>query len=127
MKKKYKKAYEFTGKLKWYVLYHNSNSNEIELFNIFNSSRFSECVAEALVDYTDYNKFVLDIKSGLIYSFMSKAEYEIICSGLFANNENDFYKIDIYNQVEENIPILAKYIFDEYNKTRRVKLIGDER
>ena len=114
------KTNEFLDKLKWYVIYHDFNNDKIESFNIFHSSNFRDGVEKELKKYTDFESFKKEIKNWLMYSFWSKSEYEIICSGLFEKSEQ--YKIDIYYQVLPNLDILANYIIDEYNKTKRKKL-----
>lgn len=108
--------------MKWYVLNHDFNKNEIELFNIFNSSKFNEGVEKLLKKYTTFSNFVDELNSLAMYCFWCKAEYEIICGGLFAKNDDDFEKIDIYTQLKNNIEQLAIYILTEYNKKKRKKL-----
>ena len=106
--------------LKWYVLIHDSNADEIKLFNIFNSLNFRRGVERAIKKYTTYEQFKEDIKRNLQYSFWSKAEYEIKCSGLFRKSEPA--KIDVYYQVLPNLDILVEYIFEAINKHKRKKL-----
>lgn len=122
IKKKYEKAYNFLDKLSWYVLLHNFNKDEIYQFNIFNSTNFCYHVAKALTDYVDYVTFYKDVDDAARYSFWSKAEYEIMCCGLFVDEPDRMYKVSVYDQIEKNMGLIVKYIFDEYNKTKRVKL-----
>ena len=107
--------------LKWYVLNHNFNKNKIELFNIFQSHNFLYGVVKAL-EKTNYEDFRNEINSWLMYSFWSKAEYEIVCGDLFFKTADDLEKIDIYYQVKQNVDILARYIITEYNKHSKKKL-----
>jgi len=108
--------------MKWYVLNHDFNKNEIELFNIFNSFKFNEGVEKLLKKYTTFSTFVDELNSLAMYCFWCKAEYEIACGGLFAESADDLEKIDIYTQLKNNIEPLAIYILTEYNKHKRKKL-----
>lgn len=109
--------------LRWYVLNHDFNANTIIQWNIFNSSRFLDCLEEAIKKYTTFESFKERLNKDLMYCYWSKAEYEIIAGGLFAKKDDDFSKIDIYSQVKPNLDILANYIIDEVNKKKRKKLI----
>lgn len=109
--------------LKWYVLNHDFNKNTIEKWNIFNSSRFIDGLNNLLKKYTTFSDFKEKLEKELMYCFWSKAEYEIIVGGLFAKEDKDFFKIDIYSQVKPNLDILANYIIDEVNKKKRKKFV----
>ena len=100
--------------MKWYVLRHDFNSDKIEPFNIFNSVSFKKEVDKLIDEFITFDDFKEKLDKALKYSFMSKAEYEIMCSGLF--DRNKAYKIDIYDQVKDNLEILAEYIITEHNK-----------
>lgn len=108
--------------LKWYVLLHDPNKNDIYSFNIFDNWRFSEDVEEELKKYTTFEAFKERIERLLTYYFWSKAEYEIAVGGLFDKYPDEFEKIDVYNQVVPNIDILSRYIVEDYNKHKRKKL-----
>ena len=108
--------------LKWYVLIHNFNTDEIMRFNIFDSMNFTKCAERAVKKYINYETFKEDVRGALFHAFCSKVEYEIICKGLVSKEDNEF-KIDVYEQVLPNLDILAKYILTEINKKKRKKLI----
>lgn len=112
-----KKRIKEIDNMEWYVLMHEFNKNEIVQFNIFDSYNFNTGVSEALTKYVDYNSFKEKIRGELAYAFRGKAEYEIVCSGLFAKSDNERYKIDIYTQVLPNLDILCHYIIDSYNNS----------
>jgi hypothetical protein len=109
--------------LRWYVLNHNFNANTITKFNIFDSSRFNDCLDNLIKKYSNFEDFKIKLKNDLRYCFWSKAEYEIIAGGLFAREGNDFFKIDVYSQIEPNIDILADYIFEKVNEKKKKKLV----
>lgn len=108
--------------LKWYVLIHDFNKDEIKNFNIFDSGKFIRGINIALKDYDSYGKFKEDVRGALFYAFCSKAEYEIICKGLVSKEDNEF-KIDVYKQVLPNLDILARYIITEANKNERKEFL----
>lgn len=108
--------------LKWYVLIHDFNKDEIRKFNIFDSSNFTEWTEVAIKKYESFKGFKDDLKGALFYAFCSKCEYEIICRGLVSREDNEF-KIDVYEQVLPNLDILARYIITEVNKNKRKELL----
>ena len=104
--------------MEWYVLFCDFNSNKIVEKNIFDNWKFKEDVEKAYKKYKkdkDYDVFKEQIGKELMYYFWCKAEYEILCQGLFAKEEN-IRKIDIYSQVLPNLDILAKYIIMYHEK-----------
>lgn len=107
--------------MKWYVLNYEFNKKKIELFNIFNSSKFNEGVEKLLKKYTTFSNFVDELDSLAMYCFWCKAEYEILCGGLISK-EGKLEKINVYTQLKNNIETLAKYVILEYNKNKRKKI-----
>ena len=108
--------------LKWYVLIHNFNTDEIMRFNIFDSMNFTKYAERAIKKYINYETFKEDVRGALFYAFCSKAEYEIICKGLVSKEDNEF-KIDVYKQVLPNLDILARYIITEARKNERKEFL----
>lgn len=107
-------------KLEWYVLWNEFNSDEIRWFNIFRNINVIKGVEMSLKKYVDYPTFKEEMEKVFKYSFWSKAEYEILVSGLSKNSET--YKIDIWYQIEPNLDLICRHIIEEYNKTKRKKL-----
>ena len=101
-------------KLEWYVIIYDFNKKELEDFNIFNSTKFSEGIKDILENdnYTSFEDFCEKLDKELMYTFWSKAEYEVIISDMFDTIER---KIDVYRQVKSNIEVLAEYILNNYN------------
>lgn len=121
--------------MEWYVLWHEFNSDKIESFNIFDSTSFKQEVDKLLEEFITFDDFKEKLDGALKYSFLSKAEYEIMCSGLF--DRNKAYRIDVYTQVKPNLDILARYIIEEYDRklveresmidlVKMIKKVGDE-
>jgi len=98
--------------LKWYVLLHDCNNDKIIRYNIFNNSHVYDFIIKYFKKFVTFEDFVKELDGVLMYSFWSKAEYEILCSGLFEKNVD---KIDVYYQLELNVRQIAKYIVDTYN------------
>jgi hypothetical protein len=113
--------------MQWYVLNYDFNGKKIELFNIFDSANFLYGITQALKK-DNYKDFKEEINNWLMYSFWSKAEYEIVCGDLFVEQPEHLEKIDIYYQVKENVDILAKYILSKYNKhsKRKIKFFDED-
>lgn len=121
--------------MEWYVLWHEFNADKIEPFNIFRNVTFKQEVDKLLEEFITFDDFKEKLDGALKYSFLSKAEYEIMCSGLF--DRNKAYRIDVYTQVKPNLDILARYIIETYNKKllekesfvdliKMIKVVGDE-
>lgn len=121
--------------MKWYVLNHDFDSDKIVSFDIFRNVRFKQDVNKLLEEFVTFDDFKEKLDNALKYSFLSKAEYEMMCSGLF--DRNKAYKIDVYSQVVPNLDILARYIIEEYDRklvereslidfAKMIKSIGDE-
>lgn len=108
------------GNLKFYVLMHDFNSDEIIYFNIFRHSYIKRYVEKAIKEYKDFNIFKKGLEKEFKYSYWSKSEYEIFVSGWWGKETQ---KIDIWYQIEPNIDLIARYIITEYNKVKRKKLI----
>lgn len=100
--------------MKWYVLNHDFNDDKIVSFNIFNSVSFSQEIDKLLEEFITFDDFKEKLDSALKHSFWSKSEYEIMCSGLF--DRNKAYKISVYDQMKDNVDVLAECIIREHNK-----------
>ena len=99
--------------LEFYVLNENFNEKTIEPFNIFRSSRFSDGVKELLDNFITFDDFVERLDKVAMYSFWSKAEYEIMVGDLFGKVEK---KVDVYEQIKPNLKLIAKMIIDNHNE-----------
>lgn len=110
------------NKMEYYVLYHEFNNDEIKMWNIFNSSKFNDGVQDLLKNFITFSDFKEKLKSLAIYCFWCKAEYEIICKGWVSKSDRE-YKIDVYDQIEPNLDMLARYIIDCYNNRPRARKV----
>lgn len=64
--------------LVWNVYRHNFNKNKIEVFNIFEHSKFMEDVKKALKKYNDKGEFAEEIRKSLLWCYWSKCEWEVV-------------------------------------------------
>lgn len=65
-------------KLEWNVYKEDWNNNKIDVFNIFNHSRFYEDVKKALNKFDNKEEFAEEIKKSLMWCYWCKSEYEIV-------------------------------------------------
>ena len=97
--------------MEWNVFYHNINSQEITILNIFEHGGLTKDVEKYLKECTDKEAFAQELKSSLMYFFWSKSEYEIIISpGCGGRNTKD-KKVDIYSQVMLNWDKFVDYVW----------------
>lgn len=120
MKEMTKVEKRFIKSCNWYVLLHDFNNDKIIRWNIFESSKFSEAVVELLREYKSLENFIASLDSIAMWCFWGQVEYEIFVKGVICKN-NNVNKISVYEQLELNIGILAKYIIDQWNKRPYVR------
>ncbi len=89
-------------------------TNEIKVFNVFNSIRFSESLAQ-IKKKKCYSKE--ELRKALLNAFWSKYEYEIDVRG-HDNEGSEFARIDVYDQVIINFDLFEKYVRQNYFKIK---------
>ena len=96
--------------LEWYVLLYDFNKKKIINYNVMNG--IAELISKKIKNGTIYNKETLKefLKKEYMYRYWSKAEYEILVSGLHNNANDDMEKIDIWRQLEMNLDRIVDYI-----------------
>ena len=101
-------------KLKWIVLLPNQTYN-ITTYNIFNNLSFICGLMDLKARFKKDNSIVLkeQVKRLLMYSFWSKAEYEIMVKLLCGKEE---HKIDVYEQVMLNYDVFYDYLMDNWKQ-----------
>ena len=112
-----------TSKLEWRVVLPTDNKI---FYNIFDSYRFmnglKDLKARARKDSN------IDIESEVIYllkyCFWSKAEYEVIVSGLFRKEQ---YKIDAWKQIESNFLQFYSYLMEHWSEVPALSYRQQER
>lgn len=119
--------------LTWNVYRHDINSNEIEVFNVFDHWRFKEDLEKLLKTKPTYNKLSEHLRKSAMYYFWSKCEYEVVVTSFPPRiDENEIKrlrsdsfpygthvkletgsKIDVYNQLELNWDQFVGYVWWE--------------
>ena len=98
--------------MKWNVFYYNINKRKIEIYNIFEHSRFCEDIKNSLKKVKNKNEFAKVLKSNLMYYFWSKIEWELIFSSCISvNPEKDSIRVDVYEQIMNNFDVLVDYVW----------------
>lgn len=96
--------------MKWNVFYHNINSGQIEVFNIFGHYSFRHSVEEHLKKCADKNDFERILRIELMFYFWSKCEWETVIKPWISGSKgDDGIKVDIYWQVMNNWDIFLDY------------------
>lgn len=126
-------------KLEWNVYKKDFNKSEIEIFNIFNHSRFYEDLCKC--NKENYEEFKKEVKSNLMYYFWSKSEYEIIITSFppyidkkeiekltktnnkirEAVNLDTGKKIDIFDQIMINQDKFIDYLWNNKKLLKKNK------
>ena len=99
-------------KLTWNVLNHDFNNDKIINYNIFwngSSKEIADRIKKNKI--TTYEEFRKSMKSWFMHDFWSRAECEIMVSGLFSKSEAE--KIDVWRQIEMNLDRILEYIIKE--------------
>lgn len=98
--------------LKWLVILPNQTYNILE-YNVFNNLNFISGLMDLKARFKKDNSINLkeEVRRLLMYSFWSKAEYEIMVNALFEREE---HKIDVYTQVMLNFDIFYEYLMNNF-------------
>lgn len=99
-------------KLSWKVLNHDFNSDKIINYDIFYKGS-SEEIAKRIKreKISSLEEFKESMKRMWMHDYWSKAECEIMVSGLFTQVEP--IKIDIWRQIEMNFDLIIEYIINK--------------
>lgn len=103
--------------LTWNVYYYDMCDKEIEVYNIFDHSRFNKAVREIFETSEYIEDFAVRVKDELMYYFWSKAEWEVIVAP-WPNKGNDELKVDVYSQVMNNFDSFIGYTWRALNKDK---------
>lgn len=98
--------------LKWNVIYHSMNRDEITFFNVFDHSYFAASVATILSTVENKEELADNIIPDLQYYFWSKCEYEVIVSP-WPLRDKPKEKIDVFTQVINNWDAFIDYIWSK--------------
>ena len=99
--------------LKWYVLRHDFNADRIINYNCLWNDLPEEISTEIKKKNINNKEELKEyLKHKFMYYYWSKAEYEILVSGLHSKEDN-IEKIDIWRQIEPNLDRITEYIIQE--------------
>ena len=93
--------------IEWYVYYHDSNTQKIIKYNIFNHGTFTKEMNEIKKKTSTKEEFAEKLDHMMRYYFWSKCEYEIILSPW--TGRADDIKIDVYDQIMMNFDRFVDY------------------
>lgn len=94
--------------LEWYALREDFNSREVKHYNVL--SGWEEDIKKARKKVKTREEFKAWLRREFMYYYWSKCEHEIQVAGLFAKEEKEFKKIDIWYQLEPNLDRIVDYI-----------------
>ena len=102
--------------LEWNVLLHDFNTDKIVKYNVLEYSEWlTSSIKRAIKkkEVVDYNSLKEFISRKLKAQYWSRAEYEIMVSGLITKKEPQ--KIYVWYQIEMNIDNFVDYLITKLN------------
>jgi len=97
--------------MKWNVYYHDSNANEIVVWNVFEHFKFSKELKDNLKDSPNKESFSIAARRTAQYYFWSKCEWEVIIAPWVGRNDTPEIKVDVYNQLCMNWEHFIEYVW----------------
>ena len=102
--------------LVWNVIYHDVNTDSIELFNIFEHTNFARDLQKQFKKCSTKESLSKALRSLLMYYFWSKCEWEVVVSPWCGSRKNEGIIIDVYWQVLTNWEPFVDYVWYSSNK-----------
>lgn len=101
-------------KLVWNIFIEDSNSREIESFNVFEHYGFLHDVKKANTQFSNNEEFLHEVDHALRYYFWAKCEYETLIQSLFDGNSVNPWKnkVDGYWQINLNKTAFQEYLLN---------------
>ena len=101
-------------KLEWYAFRYDFNTKQLQIFNVMQDDLIEDIEkAYRKKLLKDLNSLKDMIRVWAAYHYWSKAEHEVIVSSLFADNNSEGVKIDVYYQLEMNLDRITEYVNKE--------------
>ena len=100
--------------LVWYAFREDFNSHNLERFNVLYgmADEFKKRIKREKI--TTYAGFKELVRVMLMSRYWSRAEHEVLVSGLFTRDEDKYvFKIDVWYQLELNLDRIVEYIVRE--------------
>lgn len=102
-------------KFEYYALRADFNNKKVEQFNIFDNSYVYDCTVKAVVRYMSgaikYDDYVKEIRNCIMHEMWARCQYEMAMGDMFVDNMDKLHKVDVFTQVEKNIPVIAMYVY----------------
>lgn len=115
MEKKLKKRKMKMLKLEFYTLNYDFNRKKVINYNIFQNKYVYDAAVKAVVRYMtgaiNYCEYIEAIKKGIALEMHGRVQYEISVNDAFPKNLEDSQKISVYEQVKDNIEVIAQYVY----------------
>lgn len=100
--------------LEWYAIREDFNTHRLEYINVLAGYKDEIKKRIKREKITTYEAFKESIRIMLMSRFWSRAEYEVLVSGLFTREEDKYvYKVDVWYQLEPNLDRICEYIIKE--------------
>ena len=109
---------KFENELCYYAWNMNFNTDSFEKINVLRHSYIQKWLREYLSkEYNKFEDFVKELDTILRCYYSGDINYEFMAKNLSDNAKE--YKVNVYDQLKLNIPIMAKYIIEVWNKHKR--------
>lgn len=99
--------------LEWYVFRHDFDTDKMYNYNIFSQDYidklYKEYTKKNVKDLQDLKEFT---KTYLMRIYWSRAEFEM-CIGGLSTKEDNYTKIDVYQEAAMNIDRIVEYVNKE--------------
>lgn len=112
--------------IKYYAMYYDFNAKEIRKTNVIH-----EDTLKSLQDMVKKGKikdrlqFKECLNGEFMYRYWCKREWEISVGDLYEKDLNKYEKIDVYDQLEDNLDVITDYIIRNmgitFNKKSKLK------
>jgi hypothetical protein len=112
--------------IKYYAMYYDLNAREIRNTNVIQEDilkRLQDMVKKGKIK--DRLQFKECLEGEFMYRYWCKREYEVSVGDLHEKDLSKYEKIDVYDQLEDNLDVITDYIIREmgitFNKKSKLK------
>lgn len=102
-------------KFEYYAVRVDFNTKKVNQFNIFDNTYVYNGALKAVVQYMTgvikYDEYVKELRSVIMHEMWSRVQYEISVGEAFEENAKNLHKIDVFYQIEKNLPVIAMYVY----------------
>lgn len=112
--------------IKYYAMYYDFNARKIKRVNVIHEDtlkRLQDMVKKGKIK--DRLQFRQCLRGEFMYRYWCKREWEISVGDLFEKDLNKYKKIDVYDQLEDNLDVITDYIIRNmgitFNKKSKLK------